>query len=92
MTAAASRATCAIGDERTASRLVDTLSESFDADDVAVVAFEQPGGRWDVTLTVEAKQMDADGQGRETPVAMEGEVFDVFPYRRSARLRRDRDR
>ncbi|KQW22079.1 ribosomal protein L11 methyltransferase [Afipia sp. Root123D2] len=50
MSAAASRATCAVGDERTASRLVDVLSESLDGNDVAVVAFEQPGGRWDVTM------------------------------------------
>jgi ribosomal protein L11 methyltransferase len=50
MSATASRATCAVGDERTASRLVDVLSESLDGNDVAVVAFEQPGGRWDVTM------------------------------------------
>ncbi|RTL51620.1 MAG: 50S ribosomal protein L11 methyltransferase [Bradyrhizobiaceae bacterium] len=50
MTAAASRATCAVGDERTASRIVDVLSESFDNNDVAVAAFEQPDGRWDVTM------------------------------------------
>lgn len=50
MSAAASRATCAVGDEQTASRLVDVLSESLDGNDVAVVAFEQPGGRWDVTM------------------------------------------
>jgi ribosomal protein L11 methyltransferase len=29
---------------------VDVLSESLDGNDVAVVAFEQPGGRWDVTM------------------------------------------
>ena len=50
MTAAASRATCAVGDERTASRIVDVLSESFDNNDVAIAAFEQPDGRWDVTM------------------------------------------
>jgi ribosomal protein L11 methyltransferase len=50
MTAAASRATCVVGNEADASRLVDNLSEILDGDDVAVVAFEQPGGRWDVTL------------------------------------------
>lgn len=44
------RATCAIGDEHTASRIVDTLSEAFDGDEVAVAAFERPDGRWDVTL------------------------------------------
>jgi len=44
------RATCAVGDERTANRIVDTLSETFDGDEVAVAAFERPDGRWDVTL------------------------------------------
>ncbi len=50
MTAAASRATCAVGDERTASRIVDVLTENFDDSDVAIAAFEQPNGRWDVTM------------------------------------------
>lgn len=50
MTTAASRVTCAVGDERTANRIVDTLSESVDDSDVAVAAFEQPDGRWDVTM------------------------------------------
>jgi ribosomal protein L11 methyltransferase len=50
MTAAASRATCAVGDERTASRIVDVLTENFDDSDVAIAAFEQPDGRWDVTM------------------------------------------
>ena len=48
--APASRATCAVGDERTASRIVDVLSESFDDQDVAIAAFEQRDGRWDVTM------------------------------------------
>ncbi len=42
MAAAASRATCAVGDEKTASRIVDVLSESFDNNNVAIAAFEQP--------------------------------------------------
>jgi ribosomal protein L11 methyltransferase len=50
LTAAASRATCAVGDERTASRIVDVLTENFDDSDVAIAAFEQPDGRWDVTM------------------------------------------
>lgn len=50
LTAPASRASCAVGDERTASRIVDLLSECLDSDDVAVAAFEQPDGRWDITL------------------------------------------
>ncbi len=50
MTAAANRATCAVGDERTASSVVDALTENFDDSDVAIAAFEQPDGRWDVTM------------------------------------------
>jgi ribosomal protein L11 methyltransferase len=50
MTAAASRAICRVGSEQAASQIVDNLSEILDGDDVAVAAFEQPGGRWDVTL------------------------------------------
>lgn len=44
------RATCAVGDEHTASRIVDALSETFDGDEVAVAAFERPDAQWDVTL------------------------------------------
>lgn len=50
MTASASRAVCLVGTEQAASRLVDNLSEILDGEEVAVAAFEQPGGRWDVTL------------------------------------------
>ena len=39
---------------------------------------KRPDGRYDVTLTVEARKMYADGQGRETPVAIPaGETFDL---------------
>jgi ribosomal protein L11 methyltransferase len=44
------RASFAIGDEAAAKRIVDVLSEIFLDGDAAVVAFEQPGGRWDATL------------------------------------------
>jgi ribosomal protein L11 methyltransferase len=44
------RATFAIGDERTARRVVDLLNESFDDGQVAVAAYERPDGRWDVNL------------------------------------------
>ncbi|HEY0233738.1 MAG TPA: 50S ribosomal protein L11 methyltransferase [Afipia sp.] len=53
LTASASRATCAVGDERTASRIVDLLTENFDDSHVAIAAFEQPDGRWDVTMYFE---------------------------------------
>jgi ribosomal protein L11 methyltransferase len=47
---ATSRATFAIGDERTARRVVDLLNESLDNDQAAVAAYERPDGRWDVNV------------------------------------------
>jgi ribosomal protein L11 methyltransferase len=44
------RASFAIGDEAAAKRVVDVLTEIFFDGDAAVAAFEQPDGRWDVTL------------------------------------------
>jgi len=44
------RASFAIGDEAAAKRVVDVLTEIFFEGDAAVAAFEQPDGRWDVTL------------------------------------------
>jgi ribosomal protein L11 methyltransferase len=43
-------ATFAIGDERTARRVVDLLNESLEEDQAAVAAFERPDGRWDISL------------------------------------------
>src|ERR1700674_2135162 len=44
------RATFAIGDEHTARRVVDLLTESFFEGQAAIAAFEGPGGRWDITV------------------------------------------
>src|SRR4051812_4212205 len=44
------RATFAIGDERTARHVVDLLNESLDDDQAAVTALEQPDGRWDISI------------------------------------------
>ena len=44
------QATFAIGDERTASRIVDIITETYPSHDLAIAAFEAPGGRWDVTM------------------------------------------
>jgi ribosomal protein L11 methyltransferase len=49
-TPATSRATFAIGDERTARRVVDLLNESLDDDQAAVAAFERSDGRWDISV------------------------------------------
>jgi ribosomal protein L11 methyltransferase len=44
------RATFAIGNEQTAKRVVDLLTESFFEGQAAIAAFESPGGRWDITV------------------------------------------
>lgn len=44
------RASFAIGDEQAARRVVDLLTEVFFEGQAAVAAFEQPDGRWDVTV------------------------------------------
>jgi ribosomal protein L11 methyltransferase len=49
MTLSTTRATFAIGDERTARRVVDVLNESLDDSQAAVAAFERPDGRWDIS-------------------------------------------
>jgi ribosomal protein L11 methyltransferase len=49
-TPSTSRANFAIGDERTARRVVDLLNESLDDDQAAVAAFERSDGGWDVTI------------------------------------------
>ena len=50
ITPSTSRATFAIGDEQTARRVVDLLNESLDEGQAAVVAFERPDGRWDISV------------------------------------------
>src|SRR5216684_2604330 len=44
------RATFAIGNEQTARRVVDLLTESLFEGQGTIAAFEGPGGRWDIAL------------------------------------------
>jgi ribosomal protein L11 methyltransferase len=44
------RASFAIGNEQTARRVVDLLTESFFDGQAAIAAFEGAGGRWDITV------------------------------------------
>ena len=44
------RASFAIGDEQSAKRVVDLLTESFDDGQAVIAAFEDAGGRWHVTM------------------------------------------
>jgi ribosomal protein L11 methyltransferase len=50
ITPSTTRATFAIGNEQTAKRVVDLLTESFFEGQAAITAFEGPGGRWDITV------------------------------------------
>ena len=50
LTPSTSRATFAIGNEATARRVVDLLTESFFEGQAAIAAFEGPDGRWDITV------------------------------------------
>ena len=50
MTPGTTRASFAIGNEQTAKRVVDLLTESFFEGQAAIAAYEGPGGRWDITV------------------------------------------
>jgi ribosomal protein L11 methyltransferase len=50
LTPATSRASFAIGNETTAKRVVDLLTESFFEGQAAIAAFEGAGGRWGITV------------------------------------------
>jgi len=50
LTPSTHRATFAIGNEQTARRMVDLLTESFFESRAAITAFEGADGRWDITV------------------------------------------
>jgi ribosomal protein L11 methyltransferase len=50
LTPSTHRASFVIGNEQTAKRVVDLLTESFFEGQAAIAAFEGPGGRWGVTV------------------------------------------
>jgi ribosomal protein L11 methyltransferase len=50
LTPATCRASFAIGNEATAKRVVDLLTESFFEGQAAIAAFEGAGGRWEITV------------------------------------------
>ena len=49
-TPATARATFAIGLESAARKIVDVLNETLEDGETAVTAFEQPDGRWDISV------------------------------------------
>lgn len=69
------------GADPVAQQLITDLFEKITVYDLktrTAAARKRPDGRYDVTLTVEAKKVYADGQGRETAVAIPaGEAFDL---------------
>ena len=71
----------AIGDEHTAKRVVDVLTEIFFEGQAAIAAFERPDGLWDVTAyfadppdQVLVRELVANAAGAE---AANGIVFDI---------------
>jgi len=85
LTPATSRAQFAIGDEQTAKRVVDLLTESFFEGQAAIAAFARPDGRWDVTVHFadppdEASIRDLVGLAAGDAVAA-GIVFDTVEAR-----------
>src|ERR1700744_4416633 len=53
------RASLAIGNEQTARRISDLLTETLDESEAAIGAFEGPSGRWDVTIYFAQAPYDA---------------------------------
>ncbi|RAK58473.1 aminopeptidase [Phenylobacterium hankyongense] len=49
----------------------------YDLKTKTAVVKKRADGRYDVTLTVDAKKVYADGQGKETATPINGELFDV---------------
>jgi len=69
------------GADPVAQQLITDLFEKitlYDLSTQRALVSKRPDGRWDVTMTIDAKKAYADGKGRETPVAIPaGEVFDL---------------
>lgn len=68
------------GNDFAAQKLITDLFERITVYDLktrTAAVRKRADGRYDVTLTVEARKMYADGQGRETPAPMDGELFDL---------------
>ena len=68
------------GDDPQAQRLITDLFEKitlYDLKTKTAVASKRPDGRYDVTLTVDARKVYADGKGKETPAILQDEIFDI---------------
>lgn len=68
------------GADPVAQQLITDLFEKitlYDLKTKTAVAKKRADGRYDVTLSLEARKMYADGQGKETPANLDGQLFDV---------------
>jgi ABC-2 type transport system permease protein len=62
-----------VGPDAAKQQLITDLFEKitlYDAKTTAATKVKLPNGRWQVTLTIEAKKLYADGQGNETEAPM----------------------
>jgi ribosomal protein L11 methyltransferase len=73
LTPSTCRASFAIGNEQTAKRVVDLLTESFFEGQAAIAAFEGPDGRWDITVHF-AEAPDQTSIRKLVGIAAGGEV------------------
>jgi ribosomal protein L11 methyltransferase len=79
LTPSTSRATFAIGNETTARRVVDLLTESFFEGQAAIAAFEGPDGRWNITVHF-AEPPDQASIRELVRLAAGGEVADDIVF------------
>ena len=79
LTPSTSRATFAIGNETTARRVVDLLTESFFEGQAAIAAFEGPDGRWNITVHF-AEPPDQASIRELVRLAAGGEVADDIAF------------
>jgi ribosomal protein L11 methyltransferase len=79
LTPSTHRASFAIGNEQTARRVVDLLTESFFEGQAAIAASEGPGGRWDITVHF-AEAPDQVSIRELVGLAAGGEVADAIGF------------
>jgi len=71
------------GSDAQAQELITDLFEKitlYDLKTKSATARKRPDGRYDLTLTVDARKAYADGQGKETQAPLTYEVFDIGAF------------
>ena len=79
LTPSTHRASFAIGNEQTARRVVDLLTESFFEGQAAISAFEGAGGRWEITVHF-AEAPDQTSIRELVGIAAGGEVAQAITF------------